>query len=139
MQLTKRLHRRATADQGFTLIELVVAVATLGIIAVALTGVVIQYLKVSASTETRLRETTDIQFASTYWQRDVSSLGQREFNAALSDPVPANRSVWVDATDGGCGSSVSGGVPVVTFAWNGYTIGATNPANTWNQTTQRVA
>jgi prepilin-type N-terminal cleavage/methylation domain-containing protein len=130
----------ARNDDGFTLMEVVMSVAILGIITVALTGVVLQHLKVSRSTQTRLSESTDQQFVSAYWQQDVSSLGRRGLDAAdPADPVPTKQSVWLDAAaPDGCGNSVPGDV-VVAFAWNEYVVGATNPDNGWDATSQEVA
>lgn len=138
--MMSRMRGHGTKDDGFTLIELVMTVAIMGIIVVALVGVVIQYLKVTTSTETRLNESSDVALVSTYWQHDVSSLGVRGFNASSdANPVPAAQSVWTGVDPGGCGSSVSSSQPVVSFGWNGYTIGVTTPADAWNSTTQRVA
>src|SRR3954465_8731939 len=81
--------RRAPSDDGFTLIELVISVAIMGIVAAALTGIVIQHLMVTSSATTRLNESSDLQFVSTYWQSDVSSIGIRGFAAASADPVPS--------------------------------------------------
>ncbi|GAA3523175.1 type II secretion system protein [Nocardioides daeguensis] len=125
-------------DDGLTLVELVVTVAILGIVAVVLLGVVIEYLKVTGSTRARLGESTDQQFISTYWQNDVSSLGRRDFNPGNADPVPTVPSVSVGtAGPGGCGASV--GPVVVAFAWVEYPVGASVPANAWNPTSQEVA
>jgi prepilin-type N-terminal cleavage/methylation domain-containing protein len=132
--------RDARNDDGFTLMEVVMSVAILGIITVVLTGVVLQYLNVSRSTQTRLSESTDQQFVSAYWQQDVSSLGRRGFDAANpADPVPTKPSVWLDAAaPDGCGNSVPGDV-VVSFAWNEYVVGATIPDDGWDATSQEVA
>lgn len=135
-----KLREARKNDDGFTLMEVVMSVAILGIITVALTGVVLQYLAVSRSTQTRLSESTDQQFVSAYWQQDVSSLGRRGFDAANpADPVPTKQSVWRNAAaPDGCGNSAPGDV-VVSFAWNEYVVGATDPDNGWDATSQEVA
>lgn len=121
-------------DDGFTLIELVVSVAILGIVSVALFGVVLQYLTTTRDTSARLTESTDQQFISTYWQNDVSSLGRQTFSGS----VPLNRaqSVFVNAPGpDSCGSAV--GTVVVAFAWNEFT--AVDPDHAWATTPQEVA
>lgn len=134
--ILERLHGRRD-DEGFTLMEVMVAVAILGIITASLTGVVLSYLKTSGVTRARLNESTDQQFISTYWQNDVSSLGRRSFNPADVNPVPTTQSVFVGAAGpAGCGASV--GTVVVAFAWQEYTVNGT-PANAWTATPQEVA
>lgn len=137
--LSIRRRRPRTRDDGFTLVEMVITVAILGIIAVVLFGVVIQYLKVSGSTRARLGESTDQQFISTYWQNDVSSLGRRSFTPAnVSDPVPTSQSVYVGAAGpSNCGTTV--GTVVVAFAWSEYPVNASLPSTAWNPTAQEVA
>lgn len=137
--MSRRLRGRPRDQSGFTLIELVVTVAILGIIASVLLGVVLQYLKVSGVTQARLVESTDQQFISAYWQADVSSLGQRDFTpSSPSNPVPAKQSVFVGtAGPGNCGTSV--GTIVVAFAWDEFTVDAADPSNAWNSTPQEVA
>jgi prepilin-type N-terminal cleavage/methylation domain-containing protein len=130
---------RAANDDGFTLMEVVMSVAILGIITVVLTGVVLQYLKVSASTQTRLSESTDQQFVSAYWQQDVSSLGLRSFQpSATTNPVPAESSVWKSGAGpagvpSGCASGLPGDL-VVGFAWNEYAVGVMDPDDAWSKT-----
>lgn len=138
MRLIRRRRGRTRDDEGFTLIEMVVTVSILGIIAVVLFGVVIQYLKVSGTTRARLSESTDQQFISTYWQTDVSSLGRRSFAAGTPPTIPSSQSVFLDAAGpSGCGASV--GAVVVAFAWVEFEVSAADPDNAWNTTAQEVA
>lgn len=124
-------------DDGFTLIEMVISVAILGIVSAALLGVVVQYAKTSRDTSARLNESTDEQFVSTYWQNDVSSLGRRSL-AVASATFSTDQSVFVgSAPPGGCGGSV--GSVVVAFAWNEFDAGTTPPADPWSSKPQRVA
>jgi prepilin-type N-terminal cleavage/methylation domain-containing protein len=135
MQLMLERLRR-TRDDGFTLIEMVMSVAILGIVSASLLGVVFQYLKTTSDTGARLNESTDQQFISTYWQNDVSSLGRQTFSGSV--PLNAAQSVFVDAAGpGSCGTAV--GTVVVAFAWNEFNVNAVNPDNAWNSTPQEVA
>lgn len=134
LMLGRRRPRRA--DDGFTLIELALSVAILGIISAALCGVVLQYLKTTSDTSARLNESTDQQFISTYWQNDVSSLGRQTLNA--SSVLTPDQSVFVNtAGPASCGTSV--GTVVVAFAWNEFNVNASNPANAWDTTPHEVA
>ena len=138
MRVIRQRLRRARSDEGFTLIEMVITVAILGIVAVAMFGIILQYLKVTGATQTRMSESTDQQFISTYWQNDVSSLGRRAFNPGNADPVPSLQSVYVgSAGPDGCGNST--GSVVVAFTWIDYAVNAANPANAWTGTSQEVA
>lgn len=136
MQLNKRLLDRSGADDGFTLIEMVLTVAIMGIVSATLLGVVFQYVKTTSDTSARLNESTDQQFISTYWQNDVSSLGRQAFSGSV--PLTAAQSVFVNtAGPGNCGSAV--GTVVVAFAWNEFNVNAVDPANAWNSTPHEVA
>jgi prepilin-type N-terminal cleavage/methylation domain-containing protein len=129
--------RRTRGDDGFTLIELVMSVAILGIVSAALLGIVFQYVKTTSDTSARLNESTDEQFVSTYWQNDVSSLGRRSL-ALASATFSTDQSVFVgSAGPGGCGSAV--GSVAVAFAWNEFEVGAAAPADPWGSKPQQVA
>lgn len=117
------------ADAGFTLIELVVTVAIVGFVVVALTGVVLGYLKTTVSTQARMTESHDIQFASAYWQRDVGSIGVRS-TTYDSDPAvhsfPLLQSVAANPATGvpvGCALPSGPDVAtVVTLGWTEYDV-----------------
>lgn len=135
MQLILQRLRRSRGDDGFTLIEMVMTVAILGIVSATLLGVMLQYLKTTSDTSARLNESTDQQFISTYWQNDVSSLGRRSL---ASSSLTVGQSVFVgSAGPGGCGSAL--GSVVVAFAWNEFQGGVSNPDDAWNTTPHEVA
>jgi prepilin-type N-terminal cleavage/methylation domain-containing protein len=111
------VRRRLSAEDGFTLVELVVTVAILGIIVVALAGVVLAFLRNTVDTEARLTESHDVQFAAAYWQRDVASVGVRS-NAYDTSTHSFALEPSVDV--GPCGLP-DGATAVVTLAWSEYT------------------
>jgi prepilin-type N-terminal cleavage/methylation domain-containing protein len=118
--IIRRLRALKSRDDGFTLIEMIVNVAIIGIIAAALAGVVISYLKTTADTESRLVESHDVQFAAAYWQRDVASIGVRSYDAGTKT-FPLQQSVEVGGSSIAACSMPSGTTPVVTLAWSEYT------------------
>jgi prepilin-type N-terminal cleavage/methylation domain-containing protein len=81
-----RLRRGA---DGFTLVELLVAIAILGIITVPLSSVVIAYLRNTDATTARLIESHDAQIAAAYWAQDVASIGTR----STTNPFALKQSV----------------------------------------------
>jgi prepilin-type N-terminal cleavage/methylation domain-containing protein len=138
MSRLQALRRRGAAEDGFTLVELVVTVAIVGIVVVALTGMVISYLKTSVSTQKRLTESHDVQFASAYWQRDVASIGVRSTTYDPTDTVhsfPLLQSVAKNGSLASC--ALPAGTAVVTLAWSQYDV--TDPDHPKTVTVSYVA
>lgn len=119
--MTARARGRGGED-GFTLVELVLTVAIVGVIMVGLTGVVIEYLKTTTSTAARYTQSNAVQLVSVYWQRDVASTGLRSnvYNSATHD-FALQPSVDYPYTGALIGSGCSiAGTGVVTLAWGQY-------------------
>jgi prepilin-type N-terminal cleavage/methylation domain-containing protein len=115
MQLSARLRALQRREDGFTLPELIISVAIIGIIAAGLAGVVISYFKTTTDTQSRLTESHDVQFAAAYWQRDVASIGVRGWDS-VTKSFPLQQSVNVSPA-----CSLPPGTRVVTLAWSEYT------------------
>jgi prepilin-type N-terminal cleavage/methylation domain-containing protein len=144
MRGRQRVRRRLAGDDGFSLVELVVTVAIVGIIVASLTAMVFSYLKTSVSTEKQLTESHDVQFASAYWQRDVASIGIRSMTYCqfATDPgcsadhsYPFLKSVTKDGSLASC--TLPAGTPVVTLAWSQYDV--TDPDHPTTVTVSYVA
>lgn len=110
------LSRHDRGDDGFSLIELIVTVAIMGVIVAGLTGVVISYLKTTTNTQSRMTESQDLQFVTAYWQRDVSSIGVR---SNVYDDIDHIFPLMSSVNIGPCGSA-AGTEEVITLAWSEY-------------------
>jgi prepilin-type N-terminal cleavage/methylation domain-containing protein len=94
---------------GFTLVELTMAVAITGIITSVIAACVIVGLKTTDATASRLAESHDAQLVSTYLAADVQSASESGVDTAA-------------ATDSGCGAvgdegTYSGGANVLRLSW----------------------
>jgi prepilin-type N-terminal cleavage/methylation domain-containing protein len=108
---------RRRGEDGFTLVELLVAVVILGIIMVPLATVMIGFLRNTDAVTARLGESHDQQTAAAYWQQDVSSIGLRSSTYDIANHTfPLLQSV---NTSFGC-AVPAGTTPVVVLAWNSY-------------------
>jgi len=129
------LNRRAAREDGFTLVELIITIAIMGVVMSALVGIVFQYLRNSNETSTRLTESTDQQFVSAYWQRDVSSLGVHDVPSAGA--IPNSQGIWLGSAPG---CSPASGTPIVMFKWNDYkNVSATDANVAWSGASQNMA
>ncbi len=119
-----RIGRRQSSvdDDGFTLVELIIAVIIIGVISVPLTGVILSYLKNTDATTARLLESHDAQIASAYWAQDVASVGVR----STTSPYPLTQSVETSvvstASKFPCGTTwtTPTTAPIVTLAWDDF-------------------
>ncbi|MGW6199556.1 PulJ/GspJ family protein [Kribbella sp. NPDC055110] len=84
-------------DEGFTLVELLVAVAILAIVTVPLANVVIGAFRNTTDTSDRLELSHDAQISSSYFARDVAEVGLRDWAAVNANSVPFKRSVQLNA------------------------------------------
>ncbi|MEZ0577184.1 type II secretion system protein J [Nocardioides sp. MH1] len=110
---------RPRSDDGFTLIELVVTVAIVGIIVAGLGGVIIRFLQDTVDTQARLTESHDVQFTAAYWQHDVASIGLRSSTYdATTHSFALTQSVAESGSLATC--SLPTGTKVVTLAWSEY-------------------
>lgn len=117
-----RTARGSTNEGGFTLVELLLAIAISAIVMSTVTLVVVTFLKTSDQTTGRLLESRDMQVTSAYFANDVAAVGTRDFTIP-TDPV-LKQSVEVGTANSGglypCGTS---GTAAVRMTWDDVTKG----------------
>lgn len=118
MRSTTELRCPRTED-GFTLVELIIAIVIMGVITVPLADVVLGFMRNADATTARLLESHDVQIASAYWAQDVASFGAR----STVSPYALTQSVELNVAYGSslypCGTA--GTTPIVTLAWDDFT------------------
>ena len=98
-------HRRATRDRGFTLVELVVTIAAMGLVSVSLSLIVSVVLRTSPAAEGRDDDARTLLGLTTYMPEDVNSTpgGAANFDTAK-------------ATASGC-AGTSPGINLLRLTW----------------------
>ena len=84
--LTPGRRRREVAaqrrsDEGFTLVELVIAVAVLGLVMSAVCGAMLVALKTNKEASQRVGKSNDLQYAATWFAEDIASANTVTTNA----------------------------------------------------------
>jgi len=91
------VHVRRT-EQGFTLVEVLIAMTLMGVVSLGLADLVINALRQMSATSDRLDMSQDAQLGATYFSRDVAAVGLRDYGAVATDgSLPFKPSVQLDA------------------------------------------
>ena len=96
-------HRRLptnAADNGFTLIEVVIAVVLLALITGAIAASLITSLNLASSTTQRIKESNDIQLIAGYLVRDAQAAGGSDPTAAVEDSTTGVSVTWLSDNGG---------------------------------------
>lgn len=92
--------RRRSGDGGFTLVELTVSIAILGIVMTGITAAMLLAVKASAESQIALGESADVQFGAVYFPRDVRSAD------SMRIPAPGQESSATCVPAGGSGDQL---------------------------------
>lgn len=114
--------RKARSDGGFTLVELLIVVAIMGLLTSALALALMAMLRQTETSQSRVEVSSDSQIAAAYFAEDVASVGVRDGAGALVKSVETN----VGPTSGTyqCGAGTLPNASV-RLAWNELTDGST--------------
>lgn len=100
---------RRAKEEGFTLLEIIVAMAVLGILLVPLFAAFIQSLKMTDKAETQTGASQDSQLIASYWTKDVHNVERS--GISYDGGCPSLRATGPDDT----------ATPLVTFRWDTQT------------------
>lgn len=93
------LRRPPTRDGGFTLVELVIAVAILGVVMSAVCAAMLVALKTNKETSQRLGKSNDVQYAATWFAEDIASANSVTANATAVCGAPVTALLNLTSTD----------------------------------------
>jgi prepilin-type N-terminal cleavage/methylation domain-containing protein len=116
-------------ERGLTLVELVVAIAIMGIIVVPLGNAMIVFFRNSNDTSARLSESHDVQIASAYFSQDVQATGVHDWAAypfslkqSIETNISAGSGLWP------CGTPGTTPDAIIRFAWDDPTSATGSPS-----------
>jgi prepilin-type N-terminal cleavage/methylation domain-containing protein len=118
---------RRDREAGFTLIELVLTIAILGIIMIPLTGFLISYFQNSVQVQDRLGDSHDIQIAAAYFSQDVANTGLHDYGRAPESVATPVRSVWLDSARPPCAPGLPNAV--LLLKWDSWTPAGEGPGH----------
>ena len=125
--------RPRRSDAGFTLIEMLIVIAILGVIMLPLGDVVIGIARNTKNTSDRVTLSHDAQLAATYFAQDVAGTGVRDYSGSqvALGTVPYKQSVQLNAAYNAgaavCGTS-STPTAVLRLLSDDWDISGTDPA-----------
>lgn len=93
------LRRPQRTDEGFTLVELVIAVAILGVVMSAVCAAMLVALKTNKETGQRLGKSNDVQYAATWFAEDIASANSVTANTAAVCGAAAPAVLNLTSTD----------------------------------------
>jgi prepilin-type N-terminal cleavage/methylation domain-containing protein len=94
-----RLRRVRPVDQGFTLIELVIAIAILGLVMSAACAAMLTALRSNRETAQRLGTSNDQQYAATFFAEDIASANTVTSNATAVCGAAVTAVLNITSTD----------------------------------------